>query len=89
MCRVRGSRLQDVGIQTLAINGVGSTGGSTLTVGTGLTNAGVLELQTLVITGTTNSAQSNLVVTTGTLTNSGTLRTLNDAFSGTGRTTIA
>lgn len=74
----------NIGVQTLAINGAGAT--ATLTVAAGFVNAGILELQT--ITAAAN-VPSNLTVTAGTLTNSGTLRTLNDVFSGSGRTIAA
>lgn len=70
---------------TVRVNTSGSVS-STLTAAAGFVNHGTIELDA---TSGNNSTAVNLAVTTGTLTNSGILRTLNDAFSGTGRTIAA
>lgn len=70
---------------TVRVNTSGATS-ATLTSATGFTNAGIIELQP---TGGNNGTTANLTVTTGTLTNSGTVRMMDDAFGGSGRTISA
>lgn len=57
---------------------------STLTSAEGFTNAGTIELQPGG-SGSNNGTRANLTVTSGTLTNTGIIRTMNDVFGGTGR----